>query len=123
MRLQLLQKIQSREEKDPDQVDKMPEEARMLNPIDEPLRVRLIELRAGTPEIRVHRHPTDDVKHVQTGEREIDREEVAGARKQPGLELVAVFEILDDEENAAEQDRRSHVEAIGPETVPHQRRP
>src|SRR5260370_29460415 len=88
-----LQKVEGREEEDPDQSHEMPEKARVLDPVDEPLGVRLPELRAGTPEIGIHRHPADHVEHVQAGQGEIDREKVVGARKEPVLEFVAVFEV------------------------------
>src|SRR3954471_8510665 len=97
-----LQKVKGREQEDPDQIHEVPEEPRMLDPVREPLRVRLPELRPGSPEVRVHRHPADDVQHVQPGEREVDGEKVVGAGKEPELELVAVFEVLDHEEDAAE---------------------
>src|SRR3982751_1366562 len=85
-----LQKVKGREQEDPDQIHEMPEESRMFNPVGEPFRVRLPELRPGSPEIRVHGHPADDVEHVQPGQREIDGEKVVRAGKQPELELVAV---------------------------------
>src|SRR4029453_16940565 len=84
-----LQKIQSREQEDPDQVDEVPEEARVLDAVGEPRRIRLPELRARTPEVGVHHHAADHVQHVQPGQREVDREEVVGARKQVIVELVA----------------------------------
>src|SRR5688572_4798831 len=93
--MDLLQKIQGREKEDPDQVDEMPEEARVLDPVGEPHRVRLPELRAGAPEIGVHHHPAEHVEHVQAGQGVVEGEEVIGAGVFPQLEMVAVFEILD----------------------------
>src|SRR3954465_2990343 len=104
-----LQKVKGREEKDPDQIHEMPEESRMFNPVREPLRVGLPELRPGSPEIRVHGHPANDMHTVQPSQREIDREKVVGAGKEPEFELVAVFEILDHQEDAPEQNRRPHI--------------
>src|SRR6266699_3546778 len=94
-----LQKIQSREQEDPDQIHEMPEEARVLDPVDEPLRVRLPELRAGAPEIGVHTHPAEHVEHVQAGQGEVEGEEVTGAGKSPLLEMGTVFEVLHDEKD------------------------
>src|SRR6476660_10312068 len=88
-----LQEIEGREQEDPDQIHEMPEEARVLDAIGKPLRVRLPELRAGPQEVGVHAHPAEHVEHVQARQGEIDGEEVVGAGKEPGLELVAVFEI------------------------------
>ena len=65
--MDVLQKIQGREEEDPDQIHEMPEEARVLDPIGEPHGIRLPELRARTPEIGVYHHPAKHVEHVQTG--------------------------------------------------------
>src|SRR5258706_14225006 len=45
----------------------MPEEPRVLDPVGEPYRIRLPELGAGTPEIRVHRHPAQHGLHVLGG--------------------------------------------------------
>ena len=118
-----LQKIQRREEEDPDQIHEMPEEARVLDPVGEPHRIRLPELRAGAPEIGVHHHPAEHVEHVQAGQRVVDGEEVVGAGKFPQVEMVAVFEVLDHEEDEPEQDRRPHVDPKGPEAAAHQRRP
>ncbi len=101
----------------------MPEEAGVLDPVGEPFRVCLPELRPGAPEIGVHRHPADYVEHVQAGQGEVDGEKVVGAGKEPALELVAVFEVLDHEEDAPEQDRRPHVDPKGAEAAAHQRRP
>src|SRR5262245_6096322 len=118
-----LQEIQSREEKDPDQIDEMPEQSRVLDSVGEPHRIRLPELRAGTPEIRVHHHPAEDVETVQSSQGEIDGEEIVGAGQFPCMEMVAVFEVLDDEEDEPKQDRPPHVEPKGPEAVAHQRCP
>src|SRR4029450_10892742 len=92
--MDVLQKIQGREKEDPDQIHEMPEETRVLDPVGEPHRIRLPELRAGAPEICVHAHPADDVQHVQPGQREVDGEEVIRAGKEPVVKLVAVFEVL-----------------------------
>src|SRR6185503_8036632 len=89
-----LQKIQSRKEEDPDQIDEMPEKAGVLDPVGEPHRIRLPELRAGTPEIGIHRHPADHVEPVQPRQGEIDGEEVVVAGQFPQTEMVAVFEVL-----------------------------
>src|SRR6187200_1223909 len=94
-----LQKIEGREQEDPDQIHEMPEEPRVLDPIGEPLRVCLPLLRARTPEVSVHRHPAGHVEHVQAGQGEVDGEEVVGAGVEMVLELRAVFEELDHEEN------------------------
>src|SRR5687768_16257663 len=107
-----LQKIQDREEEDPDQIHEMPEEARVLDPVGEPCRVRLVELRARAPEIGVHRHPAQHMEHVQAGQGEIDGEKVVGAGIEMVFELRAVFEVLDHEEHEPEQDRQPHVEPI-----------
>src|SRR5713101_3460724 len=109
-----LQKVEGREEEDPDQIHEMPEEARVLDPVGEPLRIRLPELRAGTPEIRVHGHPAKHVKPVQSGQGEIDSEKVVGAGYGPLVEMGAVFEVLDDEEGEPKQDRPPHVDPEGP---------
>src|SRR5262249_28367581 len=74
-------------------------------------------------EIRVHRHTPHHVEHVQAGQREVEREEVARAREQPVFELVAVFEILHDEEDAAKQDRGRLIDPKRAETVALERRP
>src|SRR5262245_50169734 len=100
-----LQKIQGRKQEDTDQIDEVPEQPGVLHPVGEPRRVGLPQLRARTQEIGVHRHPAHHVQHVQPGQREVDGQEVVGAGKQVVVELVAVFEILDDEEHAPEQDR------------------
>src|SRR5215212_5033117 len=89
-----LQQVKGWEQEDPDQIDEVPEQARVLDPVREPLRVRLPELGARSPEIGVHRQPGEDVKHVQPGQGEIQGEEVVGAGKESELELVAVFEVL-----------------------------
>src|SRR4026209_650167 len=99
-----LQKIKGREQEDPDQIHEMPEETRVLDPIGKPLRVGLPQLRARTPEIRVHCHATHHMEHVQPRQREVNGEEVVGAREKMVVELVAVLEILDDEKDPAEQD-------------------
>src|SRR4026209_549201 len=112
-----LQKIQGREEEDPDQIDEMPEETRVLDPVGEPDRIRLPELRARAPEIGVHHHPAEHMEHVQSGQGVVDGEEVAAAGKFPQAEMVTVFEVLDHEEDKPEQDRRSHVESKGPEAA------
>src|SRR4029078_12163857 len=70
-----LQKIQGREQEDPDKIHEMPEESRVLHPVGEPHRVRLVELRSGAQEIGVHRHAADHVQHVQACEGEISGEE------------------------------------------------
>src|SRR5438093_9103832 len=100
-----LQKIEGREQEDPDQIHEMAEEARVLDAIGEPLRVRLPELRAGPQEVGVDTHPAEHVEHVQAGQGEVEGEEIVGAGKEPGLELVAVLEVLDHEEHESEQDR------------------
>src|SRR5258705_2926458 len=97
-----LQEIEGREEEDPDQIHEMPEEARVLDPVGEPLRIRLPQLRAGTPEIRAHHHPAKHVEPVQSGQVEIDGEEVIGARYGPLVEMGAIFEVLDDDEDESE---------------------
>src|SRR5215470_17368107 len=93
-----LQKIEGREQKDPDQIDEMPEEASVLDPVGEPRRIFLPELRTGTPEIRVHRHSPKHVEPVQAGQGEVDGEEVVGAGQRAFVEMGAVFKVLDDEE-------------------------
>src|SRR5207342_325304 len=108
-----LQKVESREQEDPDQIHEVPEEARVLDPVGEPLWIRLPELRAWPPEIGVHHHPAKHVQHVQAGQREIDGEEVVGAWEEPGLELVAVLEVLDDQKHTPEKDRAPHVHPEG----------
>src|SRR5258705_12053751 len=115
-----LQKIQRREEKDPDQIHEMPEEPRVLDPVGEPYRIRLPELGAGTPEIRVHRHPAQHVEPVQSGQGVVDGEEVVGAGKGALVEMGAVFEVFDDQEGEPKQDRPTHVEPKGPEAAAHQ---
>src|SRR4029450_4714921 len=92
-----LQKIQGRKEENPDQIDEVPEEARVLDPVGEPRRIRLPELRTGTPEIRVHYHPAEHVETVQTGQGVVDGEEVVSVRQRAFVEIGAVFEVLDDE--------------------------
>src|SRR3954471_11059036 len=88
-----LEQIQRREEKDPDQIHEVPEQARVLDSVGEPLRVRVPLLRAGPQEVRVHAHPAEHVEHVEAGQGEVDGQEVVRAGKEPELELVAVFEV------------------------------
>src|SRR4029450_2617767 len=81
--MDVLQKIQGREKEEPDQIDEMPEDARVRDPGREPPRVPVPELAAGAPEIGVHHHPAEHVAHVQASQRVVDGEEVVGAGKFP----------------------------------------
>ena len=83
-----------KEEEDPNQVDEVPEQPRVLDAIREVLLVFLPELGAGPPEVGVDRHPAHDVEHVQPGHREVDREEGVRARKIPVVELRRILEYL-----------------------------
>src|SRR5262245_62012259 len=96
-----LQQVENREEEDPDQIDEVPEEARVLDPVGEVLGIGLPELGARSPEVGVHSHAADHVQTVQAGEREVDRQERALARHQALVELVRVLEVLDEQEAEA----------------------
>src|SRR5262245_43681588 len=100
-----LQQIEDREEEDPDQVEEVPEEARVLDAVREVLGIGLPELRPGSPEVSIHRHAADHVQAVQSGEREVDRQEGALARQQALVELVRVLEVLDEKEAEATEHR------------------
>src|SRR5262245_23712087 len=102
--MDVLKEIQGREKEDPYQIDEVPEEARVLDPVGEPHRIRLPQLRARTPEVGIDQHPADHVKPVQSGQREIDGEKVVGTGEEVMFELGGVFEVLHDEEDQSEQD-------------------
>src|SRR5262245_8502983 len=81
-----LQKIERRKEENPNQIDKVPEEPGVLDSVGEPHRIRLPQLGARTPEIRIHHHSAEHVKPMQAGQCVVDGEEVVGVRQRAFVE-------------------------------------
>src|SRR5215510_16062237 len=77
-----LEQIKEREHKNPDQIDKVPEQPAHLDAIREMFRVALIKLFADRqPHVNKYEHSTQHVQAVQTGNGEITGEIRAVSRQ------------------------------------------
>ena len=86
-----LEKVKERENENPDQINKVPEQAGDLNSIGEMLGVAFVKLRPDRqPEINEDEHAAEDVQAVQSGDRKVGREIGAVLRQKH----VRVFHIL-----------------------------
>ena len=119
----VLEDEEAQEQEDPDDIDEVPEQTRVLDPVGEPALVLVPQLGAGAPEIGVDDHPADHVEGVEPGHREVDRQEGVGRGVQVVVQLGRVLEVLDDQEDQAEQHRQPHVQPERSEAVAHQRGP
>src|SRR6516225_6310640 len=71
----LLQQIQHGEKEDPDQIDEVPVEPRVLDAVRELIRIGLPQLGAWSEEVQHDDHAAYDVEPVKPGHREVDRQE------------------------------------------------
>src|SRR2546425_2507415 len=82
------EEVERREEEDPDQVDEVPVEARVLDPVGEMLGIGLPHPAAPGEQEGVDDDPADDVQTVQSGEQKVNGEEVVVRGEVVVVELV-----------------------------------
>src|SRR5688572_13145568 len=87
-----LQQIENREQKDPDQIDEVPEQAGDFDAVGVLLWRLLPPATAGEEEIRHDDRATNDVRGMQAGEREVNRE-VGAALRRVGGEIHEVARL------------------------------
>src|SRR5919108_5958203 len=74
------EQIQHRKQEDPHHIDKVPVDACDLDAVRESLRLAAPHPGARPPQVSVDDHADDDVKRVQSRQREIQAEEVVRCR-------------------------------------------
>src|SRR4029434_5436220 len=94
------------------QVDEVPVQPGVFNPVGELFGVLLPHPRARAEEVRHHHHPADDVQAVQTGQGEVDRQERAVRRPFAACQMVGVLEVLVDQEDSGEQEGGEQIQAV-----------
>src|SRR5579884_2318032 len=63
-----LEEVEHREQEDPHQIDEVPVQSGVFDPVGELLGILAPQLRAGADEVRHHDHPAHDVQPVQPGQ-------------------------------------------------------
>src|ERR1051325_6288415 len=106
----LLHQVETREEKDPHQIDEMPVKTDHLDAVGEPLAIRGPHLVPAKQEIAEYDHAADHEETVKAGQREIHGHEVVRARKAVLHEFVRVLDSLHHEKSAGAQQRGRDVE-------------
>src|SRR6266508_1341521 len=101
----VLEQIEQREHKYPDQIYKVPEQATYLDAISQMLRVALVKFFADRqPHVYEHEHAAEHVHSVQTSDREIAGE-IRAVRRQKHRRALDVF-LLERRDFISERQRK-----------------
>src|SRR5437879_2903909 len=98
------EQVKKREHKNPDQIDKMPEQAAHLDAISQMLRIALVKFFANRqPHVNEHEHTAEHMHAVQTGDGEIAGE-IRAVRRQKHRRALDVF-LLDRRDFVSDRQR------------------